>query len=340
MIPIFTVIVPIYKVEQYLRKCVDSILAQTFENFELILVDDGSPDGCPQICDDYAKKDNRVRVIHKPNGGLVSARNTGIRAAVGQYICYVDGDDWISDQLLETVWRKAIKPHQPDLTIFGIEKRFRNKDEAILSDLPEGVYEKGQIRSEICPHMMYNARKPFCKGLVFPAACNKIYKRTLLLEHHCTDERIRMGEDNAFVYECVWYSDRIYVCNEILYYYNRLNMGSIGNSYDPYRFENNQLLTEYIESRLGGLTPVLDAQINAFKAYWLIMAVFHEVKNRRPLGISATHIKVKLKKTQTLKHIRMEGLPVMAKGFLMLLKLRLYRLTLIASRVVNKKREG
>ena len=93
----FSVIVPIYKVEKYLNKCIDSILKQTFQDFELILVDDGSPDKCPKICDEYAKKDKRVRVIHKENAGLVAARNTGIKEAKGDYICYVDGDDWISE---------------------------------------------------------------------------------------------------------------------------------------------------------------------------------------------------------------------------------------------------
>lgn len=105
----FSVIVPIYNVEKYLRKCIDSILKQTYRNFELILVDDGSPDECPNICDEYAKNDKRIKVIHKENEGLVAARNTGIKEAVGDYICYVDGDDWISEVLLETVLEKAIK---------------------------------------------------------------------------------------------------------------------------------------------------------------------------------------------------------------------------------------
>ena len=88
-----SVIVPVYKVEQYLRECVDSILSQTYGNLEIILVDDGSPDGCPAICDDYARKDPRVRVIHKPNGGLSSARNAGLQRASGSYIAFVDSDD-------------------------------------------------------------------------------------------------------------------------------------------------------------------------------------------------------------------------------------------------------
>lgn len=101
--PTISVIVPVYNVEPYLRQCVDSILGQTFRDFELILVDDGSPDGCPAICDEYAKMDSRVKVIHKENGGLSSARNAGLDVAKGKYIAFVDSDDWIHPEMSETM---------------------------------------------------------------------------------------------------------------------------------------------------------------------------------------------------------------------------------------------
>jgi len=91
-----SIIVPVYKVEPYLRRCIDSILAQTFLDFELILVDDGSPDNCPGICDEYAEKDSRIKVIHQTNGGLSSARNRGIAAAEGEYLLFCDSDDYVS----------------------------------------------------------------------------------------------------------------------------------------------------------------------------------------------------------------------------------------------------
>ena len=91
---LFSIIVPVYKAEKYISECVDSVLAQTFEDFELILADDGSPDRCPEICDEYAKKDSRIKVIHKENGGASSARNSGIDAACGEYIIFLDSDDY------------------------------------------------------------------------------------------------------------------------------------------------------------------------------------------------------------------------------------------------------
>ena len=92
--PLFSIIVPVYKAEKYISECVDSVLAQTFEDFELILADDGSPDRCHEICDEYAKKDSRIKVIHKNNGGASSARNSGIDAACGEYIIFLDSDDY------------------------------------------------------------------------------------------------------------------------------------------------------------------------------------------------------------------------------------------------------
>ena len=98
-----SIIVPVYQVEPYLCRCIDSILAQTFTDFELILVDDGSPDRCPMICDEYAKNDERIRVIHKKNGGLSSARNAGMEAAQGKYFLFCDSDDYVSPYWCETL---------------------------------------------------------------------------------------------------------------------------------------------------------------------------------------------------------------------------------------------
>ena len=102
-----SVIVPVYKVEDYIRECIDSILAQTYPDFELILVDDGSPDNCGRICDDYAKGDNRIKVVHKVNGGLTSARNAGLDVAKGEWIMHVDGDDWIDPDMIESLIEAA-----------------------------------------------------------------------------------------------------------------------------------------------------------------------------------------------------------------------------------------
>lgn len=336
----FSVIVPIYNVEQYLKKCIESILKQTYENFELILVDDGSPDNCPAICDEYAKNDSRIRVVHKKNQGLVAARNTGVELATGEYICYVDGDDWIAENLLETVWKKVLQKTEVDMVVYSAVKQFSDHQEEIPYSVKEGLYTKERLEKEIYPYMMYDERKPFCTGLIFPVAWNKICKTELLKKYYCRETKIRMGEDNAFVFECLYRANIVYFIDDILYFYNQLNSESMVHSYDKNRFLNNTLLTSYIEKQLGGENEVIDRQINAFKTYWLIMAVFHEIKSGRPIVDAARHIKREIKLNRSLDGITLKGIPKNAQMFVILLRLHLYLPTLILSKLVNAKRNS
>ena len=115
--PLFSIIVPVYKTEQYLEKCIQSILEQNYNNFELILVDDGSPDRCPQICDAYQKRDARIKVFHKTNGGVSSARNLGLKVATGKYIWFVDSDDYIEEFSLQQLYENQ-KEQSADMYIF------------------------------------------------------------------------------------------------------------------------------------------------------------------------------------------------------------------------------
>lgn len=334
----YSFIVPIYNVEKYLNRCIDSILSQDYKNFELILIDDGSPDGCSQICDSYAKKDNRIRVIHKVNGGLVSARNKGIEEAKGDFICYVDGDDWIKSNLISSVNKIINRYNDVDMVVYSGRRIFEDHMEDLPFDIEEGLYDKKRLNVEIYPYMMYDRRKPFCNGLVFPVAWNKIYKRELLKKHYCTNEKIKMGEDNAFVFECLLHADKVFFLDEKLYEYNQLNTVSFTNSYDKDRFYNNRLLTEYISSRISGINEMIDYQINAFNAYWLIMAVFHEVKNNNSIINSKRHIAEQIKENESLSNIKLKGLPLTAKFYITMLRLHLYYTTLICSNIVNKIR--
>ena len=125
--PVISVIVPVYNVEKYLHRCVDSILAQTFTDFELILVDDGSPDNCGKICDEYAEKDSRIHVIHKVNGGLSDARNAGIDWAFAnsnsEWVTFIDSDDWVDKYYLEYLYN-SILTHKTKLAVCNYEKTY------------------------------------------------------------------------------------------------------------------------------------------------------------------------------------------------------------------------
>ena len=334
----FSIIVPIYNVEKYLKKCIDSILAQKYTRFEVILVDDGSSDNCPQICDAYLSFDTHIKVIHQKNAGLVNARNTGLKAASGEYICYVDGDDWISENYLRIISEKISTNQHPDMVIFGAQRIFKDKIVCIPSGMPEKKYKKEELNKHIYPYMIYDCRKPFCNGLVIPVAWNKVYKTQILKNHYCTDERIRMGEDNAFVFECMHASDTILFINDELYYYNQKNENSMISTYDNNRFLNNRYLINYITEKMGGINTEIDFEINAFKAYWLIMAIFHEIKSGMTNREALHHISHGIKETSPLRDINIKELPLKAKCFIALLKCHMYYTAIIGARIVNSMR--
>ena len=167
--PMFSIIIPIYKVEDYLPKCIDSILAQKCQDFELLLIDDGSPDSCGKICDDYAAKHPRIRAVHQPNGGAGAARNRGISLATGEYLLFVDGDDYLSDNFLSDLLDTA-KTTPADLILFGAEvERDGKKVGELHEDVPVGKLLN--VADE--PRLFFGVMAPW----------NRAYRRTLFTEH-------------------------------------------------------------------------------------------------------------------------------------------------------------
>ena len=329
----FSVVIPIYNVEDCLERCVESVLGQTFGDFELILVDDGSPDGCPALCDRYGERDRRVRVLHKENGGLVSARNAGIKAARGRYVCYVDGDDWVSERLLETMYRVLAEQGEPDMVVYRGVYQYDAGSEDIPCHVESGFYGKERLEREIYPVMMYDAALPFFTGKVFPAAWNKIFRRDLLLGHYCRDERISLAEDNAFVFECLYFADSVYFCEERLYYYNRCNEGSMISCYNENYLEKSQLVCRYLRQRLGGRKPYLDRQIQVFQVAWLMMAVFHEVRFGPGRSVAVRRMKDKVGNSKMLGECTFKYLPLVSKIYLLLLKMHCYRLVWLVTQL-------
>ena len=160
---LISIVVPIYNVEKYLNRCVDSILNQTYRDIEIILVDDGSPDRCGSICDEYQKRDTRIKVIHKKNGGLSDARNAGIKMAHGEYITCIDSDDFISPFFLENLWTAMKKSKCEIATSWFVD--YYEGDQCEYGRIPEGMHER-RVRNRLCivgqPHP-----RPFAGGLEF-----------------------------------------------------------------------------------------------------------------------------------------------------------------------------
>lgn len=176
--PEISIIVPVYKVEKYLDRCVKSILDQTFTDFELILVEDGSPDNCPQMCDEWAKKDERIRVIHKENGGVSSARNAGLKIARGNYLGFVDSDDWIKPDMYETLYY-LLENKQYGISVCGIERSFSDDvminstdatDELIVYTQKEYLMKILKVNTQESNHYPWNKlyRKEVFEEIFFP----------------------------------------------------------------------------------------------------------------------------------------------------------------------------
>lgn len=224
-----SIIVPIYKVEKYLKRCVDSILNQTFTDFELILVDDGSSDNCPAICDEYAKKDPRVKVIHKQNGGLINARKSGLKIASGEYIGFVDGDDWIEPDTYQN-FADMIKKYSPDMVLSDFY--YDNGTELSNSNqlFDQEFYDKTALKEKLYPKMLFSGQ--YYKFGVNPCCWSKVYKKELLKENlPQVDGRIKMGEDAAFTYPCLLDAESVATVKKPSYHYIQ-NPQSMTNSYD------------------------------------------------------------------------------------------------------------
>ncbi len=169
--PLISVIVPIYNVEKYVRKCIESIIHQSYEHIEVLLIDDGSSDNCPSICDEYKRYKN-VKVIHKKNGGLVSARKVGIELSTGEYICYVDGDDWIVEDHLYNI-AQAIIESAADIIIHEFTFAFTNHNEQADHRMVNGIFGKRDIEEQIIPTML--STEPFYTFGIAPSICTKAF---------------------------------------------------------------------------------------------------------------------------------------------------------------------
>lgn len=226
---LISVIIPVYNIENYISKCIESVLKQTYKNIEIILVNDGSTDKSGDICDCFATQDCRIQAIHKQNGGQISARKAGVGCAKGEYILFVDGDDWIEQDMIENLVR-LILGYSVDIVTSGfvIERdgmRVRRTD-----SLPEGVYASDSDKEFLYSHMILNGSVD--KTGILGSACMKLYRTTLLKEVINTlSDGMNYGEDSAVCWSCCIKADSILITHEIYYHYVK-RAGSSSESTD------------------------------------------------------------------------------------------------------------
>lgn len=259
---LISVIVPVYQVRDYLCQCLDSILAQTYNNLEIILVDDGSTDGSGEICDVYARKDSRIRVIHKENGGLVSARKAGLKIAKGKYVGFVDSDDWIDDDMYAFLYKEICRTNAT-IVVSSRYIETKGKSKVIFDSVRPGIYYP--MKDEyFCYNMIFNGKNELWG--ITPNFWNKLFKRDHLLkfEQHINNE-ITYGEDDACVYPCMAFASKVVVTNACFYHY-RLRDDSMSASGDEQYFIRVNLL--YLAMKRGfrnhPLEPILMKRLSLY----------------------------------------------------------------------------
>ena len=231
--PEVSVIVPVYNVEKYLHRCIDSILAQTYSDFELIIVDDGSSDNCPSICDEYASSDSRVRVIHKVNEGVSKARNDGINVARGTYVTFIDSDDYISAHYLEVLYT-AIEINDADISVTRRSKKaifeYEELDYTILTKRSAIEYFLSENSDAVRTPWGKLVRREICEKYLFPV--DRSY-----------------SEDRAVVYRWYYSANRVVDTKSRLYYYNDENPQSVSQNtnYSPKRFGSLETIDELMK---------------------------------------------------------------------------------------------
>ena len=209
-----TVIVPVYRVEKFLRKCLDSVVRQTLPNIEVIIVDDGSDDSSATIAKEYVNKHENFAYIYKTNGGLASARSAGLEIATGEYVAFLDSDDWVDDNIYATLYQIAIENNKPDIIMY------RAYDEQGSYHIPSvGYYTREAMETAILPHMMPHFDVDGKPHLLRFSNCMKIYRRNFL----CTEgihyhDGILIHEDVLFSLDCLDRAHSFYYCDKELYH--------------------------------------------------------------------------------------------------------------------------
>ena len=254
MNPLISVIVPIYKVEEYLSRCVDSIINQTYKNLEIILVDDGSPDNCPKICDDYAKVDSRIKVIHKKNGGLSNARNAGMKVATGEYISFIDSDDYISLDFINVLYDTIVSVNS-DIVECNVVKFYEdNHFDEYNDDLKVKNYNTVDgLSSLISEH-------PFKQHV-----WNKLYRSDLVFDVPFAVGKL--NEDEFWTYQIFGRAKKVTKINKTMYYYFQRESSIMGERYNIRRLDalegiNNRCL--YINKNFPSLS--LKAKLSLYGA--------------------------------------------------------------------------
>jgi glycosyltransferase involved in cell wall biosynthesis len=266
---IISIIVPVYKVEKYLARCVESLRNQTLQDIEIILVDDGSPDRCPQMCDAFAKADPRIRVIHKKNGGVSSARNAGLDVATGDYITFVDSDDWIDPVMYAAMMEKA-REHNCNVVMCDCLKEFPDRSELYTHNIRPGFYDRAALETEYFPHLL------MMENVEYPATISNwllLFRRELAEQvRYLTG--VRYSEDLLFGARLMYRARSFYYMKEQAHYHYVMNPQSATHRFVPDKWNDYLKLHSGIREAFGSCEDFdFSRQIDLCLLFFLYNAV-------------------------------------------------------------------
>ena len=281
-----SVVIPIYKVEAYLERCIKSVLSQTYKNLEIILVDDGSPDNCPRICDTWAQIDNRIRVIHKKNGGLSDARNAGLAAASGEYIGFIDSDDWIHPQMYEKLHR-IMQKEKGEIAACAFQKV-----NGINEELMNEIRQDGQI---FCYDTEEAMRRLITEQGLEQVVWNKLYKRELL--EGINFAYGKYNEDEFWTYQIIARAKKVITISYVGYFYFQRSDSIIGMNYSLKRLDGLEAKAqrqEFVDQKFPELSGT--ARLNLFYSYCYAYQCILRCLEGQERKIGTAHIKDAIKR--------------------------------------------
>ncbi|MBP5246188.1 MAG: glycosyltransferase family 2 protein [Clostridia bacterium] len=290
--PEISVIVPAYRAENYIKDCAESVLGQTFADFELILVDDGSPDGCGRIIDEIAQKDARVKAVHKENGGPVSARKAGISAASGRYVMNLDSDDTLEKDTLSEV-HKYISESNSDVYCFGFYFVTGDKKELILPNFDEGLYDTPEKMQIILNSFIYDAKKPFYTFGIYPSIWSKVVKRELYTPcQNAINDSLIIGEDFALSFLIFHRAKSVFIIKKPYYDYKYLPF-SLSRNISADNWETKaEILREFEASSLYKKEEtIIKPQLGAYLTEMLYNYLYVTAKEAEKYGDYAGVVK-------------------------------------------------
>ncbi|MBO5136224.1 MAG: glycosyltransferase family 2 protein [Clostridia bacterium] len=299
MIPTLSVIVPIYNVEKYLNRCVDSLICQITDEIEIILVDDGSPDNCGKICDEYAKAYPQIKVIHKENGGLVSARKAGTVEAKGEYIASLDGDDWYDDNFFKKIL-EIIKKYSPDIIRFDWRNVYEDKIIEKHVGLKSGLYTKEDIERDIFPILIEDENSLYYDTSIVDAVVNR--ELYVPVQLNISDD-VDIGEDAVCTKPIICGANSMYVMNDILYNY-RINTNSMTKGHKPFDLYYPMRVGQSFEENIDAEKFDFQAQIYRYVAHNLFNACSSQFYYNKPYKEIINDIKSCLKEPYYRKTIK------------------------------------